>query len=171
MKRRILVDLNVVLDVLLERAPHVEASAALWAAVERGELEGLLPAHCVTTLHDLATRSRSGGEISRTPFAPRRHGHPAVRSSRRGTRAGSRTRPARRSLCWRPWRSSTGTSTPDDGGGDRPTARVHAPGTAGHGGQGIGAGSSTATRPTRMGPCDSGSGRARPGCQCRGCPA
>lgn len=58
MKRRILVDLNVVLDVLLERAPHVEASAALWAAVERGEVDGLLPAHCVTTLHYLATRSR-----------------------------------------------------------------------------------------------------------------
>lgn len=58
MKRRILVDLNVVLDVLLERAPHVEASAALWAAIEQGEAEGRLAAHCVTTLHYLATRAR-----------------------------------------------------------------------------------------------------------------
>lgn len=59
MKRRVLIDLNVVLDVLLDRAPHAEASAALWAAVEMGEAEGLLAAHCVTTLHYLA--SRSGG--------------------------------------------------------------------------------------------------------------
>ena len=59
MKRRVLVDLNVILDVLLDRAPHVEASAALWAALETGEGEGLLAAHCVTTLHYLA--SRSGG--------------------------------------------------------------------------------------------------------------
>lgn len=58
MKRRILVDLNVVLDVLLDRNPHAEAAAAVWAAVERREVEGLLAAHCVTTLHDLATRSR-----------------------------------------------------------------------------------------------------------------
>lgn len=59
MKRRVLVDLNVVLDVLLDRAPHAEASAALWAAVENGEAEGVLAAHCLTTLHELA--SRSGG--------------------------------------------------------------------------------------------------------------
>lgn len=54
---RILVDLDLVLDVLLDREPHVEAGAALWAAVETGEAEGLLAAHCVTTLHYLATRS------------------------------------------------------------------------------------------------------------------
>ena len=57
--RRVLVDLNLVLDVLLDRAPYVEGSAALWASIESGEAEGLLSAHCVTTLHYLA--SRSGG--------------------------------------------------------------------------------------------------------------
>jgi predicted nucleic acid-binding protein len=56
-KRRILLDLNVVLDVLLDRAPHAEAAAAVWAAVEEGGAEGFLAAHCVTTLHYLATRS------------------------------------------------------------------------------------------------------------------
>jgi predicted nucleic acid-binding protein len=56
-KRRVLVDLNILLDVLLDRAPHAEASAALWAAVESGEAEGLLAAHSVTTLHYLASRS------------------------------------------------------------------------------------------------------------------
>lgn len=58
MKRRILIDLNVVLDVLLDRAPHADAAAAVWGMVERGEVEALIPAHCVTTLHYLVTRSR-----------------------------------------------------------------------------------------------------------------
>lgn len=57
MKRRVLVDLNVILDVLLDRAPHADAAASLWAVVEAGEGEGLLAAHAVTTLHYLATRS------------------------------------------------------------------------------------------------------------------
>jgi hypothetical protein len=34
--RRVLFDTNIVLDVLLDREPHVEASAAAWAAVESG---------------------------------------------------------------------------------------------------------------------------------------
>lgn len=58
MTKRVLVDLNVVLDVLLDREPHVASSSALWAAIERGEVEGLLSAHCVTTLHYLASRTR-----------------------------------------------------------------------------------------------------------------
>ncbi|MCK6531182.1 PIN domain-containing protein [Myxococcota bacterium] len=56
---RILVDLNLVLDVLLDRRPHAEAAAGLWAAIESGKAEGMLAAHSVTTLHSLA--GRSGG--------------------------------------------------------------------------------------------------------------
>lgn len=56
---RWLIDLNVVLDVLLDRAPHADAASAVWAAVETGRVEGRLAAHSVTTLHYLA--SRSGG--------------------------------------------------------------------------------------------------------------
>lgn len=56
--RRALVDLNIVLDVLLDREPHVADSAALWAMVERGEAEGLLAAHSLPTLHYLAGRAR-----------------------------------------------------------------------------------------------------------------
>jgi predicted nucleic acid-binding protein len=51
--KRVLFDTNVVLDVLLDRQPHVEASAAAWAAVETGISEGLLAAHAVTTIHYL----------------------------------------------------------------------------------------------------------------------
>ena len=58
MKKRLLLDLNVVLDVLLDRKPHVGAAAAVWAGIERGLAEGYLPAHAVTTIHYLASRSR-----------------------------------------------------------------------------------------------------------------
>ena len=56
MKKRLLVDTNVVLDVLLDRQPHVNASAAVCAAVETGKAEGLLAAHAVTTIHYLLSR-------------------------------------------------------------------------------------------------------------------
>ncbi|MEX1245482.1 MAG: PIN domain-containing protein [Thermoanaerobaculia bacterium] len=58
MKRRFLLDLNVVLDVLLERKPHADAAALLWAGIEQGLAEGLLSAHAVTTVHYLAGRAR-----------------------------------------------------------------------------------------------------------------
>ena len=48
--RRLLYDLNVVLDVLLRREPHFAASAKALDAVGRGEVEGFLAGHCVTTL-------------------------------------------------------------------------------------------------------------------------
>ena len=56
MKKRLLLDTNVVLDVLLDRQPHVTASAAVCAAVEIGKAEGLLAAHAVTTIHYLLSR-------------------------------------------------------------------------------------------------------------------
>jgi len=55
-KKRILVDTNVVLDVLFDRQPHVTASAAVCAAVETGKAEGLLAAHAITTIHYLLSR-------------------------------------------------------------------------------------------------------------------
>ena len=54
--KRILFDTNVVLDVLLDRQPYVEASSAAWAAVETGISEGMLAAHAVTTIHYLVRK-------------------------------------------------------------------------------------------------------------------
>ena len=51
--KRVLFDINVVLDVLLDRRPYAEASAEAWAAVETGISDGLLAAHAVTTIHYL----------------------------------------------------------------------------------------------------------------------
>ena len=53
---RVLVDLNVILDVLARREPHYEASKQVWAAVELGRVQGLIAAHTVTTLFYLLTR-------------------------------------------------------------------------------------------------------------------
>ncbi len=63
--KRVLFDINVVLDVLLDRRPHAEASAAAWAAVENGSLEGLLAAHAVTTIHYLVRKELGAGKTRR----------------------------------------------------------------------------------------------------------
>ncbi len=55
--KRVLLDVNVVHDVLLDRAPFADASSAVWAAVEQGQAEGLLSAHAVTTLHYLNAKA------------------------------------------------------------------------------------------------------------------
>lgn len=55
--KRLLFDVNVVLDVLLDRKPFADASSAVWSAVERGDAEGLLSAHAVTTLHYLNAKT------------------------------------------------------------------------------------------------------------------
>ncbi len=63
--KRVLFDINVVLDVLLDRKPYVEASAAAWAAVETGISEGLLAAHAVTTIHYLVRKEMGATKARR----------------------------------------------------------------------------------------------------------
>ena len=53
---RLVVDVDVVLDVLARRMPHYGRSAEVWAAVETDRVEGLIAAHTVTTIHYLLTR-------------------------------------------------------------------------------------------------------------------
>ena len=53
---KLLIDLNVVLDVLLDRQPHVAASASILASIETGKAEGVLAAHALTTLHYLVQK-------------------------------------------------------------------------------------------------------------------
>jgi predicted nucleic acid-binding protein len=64
--KRILLDINVVLDVLLDRKPHVTASAAVWAAIENGAAEGLLAAHALTTIYYLIQKEKGVREAKRT---------------------------------------------------------------------------------------------------------
>ncbi len=67
--RRVLLDVNVVLDVLLDRAPFSSAASSVWAAVERGEAEGFLSAHAVTTLHYLNAKAVGGRAARETTDA------------------------------------------------------------------------------------------------------
>ncbi|MBI2687862.1 MAG: PIN domain-containing protein [Acidobacteria bacterium] len=64
--KRALFDVTVVLDVLLDRKPYAEASAAAWAAVETGMAEGLLAAHAVTTIHYLVRKEMSAAKAKGT---------------------------------------------------------------------------------------------------------
>jgi predicted nucleic acid-binding protein len=63
--RRILLDTNILLDVLLDRKAHAEASAAIWAAVEAGSCEGMIAAHAVTTIHYLVGKELGHLKASR----------------------------------------------------------------------------------------------------------
>jgi predicted nucleic acid-binding protein len=54
---KVLVDTNVVLDVLLEREPHIAVAAKLFALADNGRLEGCVCATTVTTIYYIAARS------------------------------------------------------------------------------------------------------------------
>jgi predicted nucleic acid-binding protein len=67
--KRILFDTNVILDVLLDRHPFVEASARAWAAAETGLAEGMLAGHAVTTIHYLVRKGSGNAQAKRTVAA------------------------------------------------------------------------------------------------------
>jgi predicted nucleic acid-binding protein len=59
--KRLLLDLNVFLDVILDRPPDADVAAALWAAIERGKGDGMVPAHGVTAIFYLLEKARDAG--------------------------------------------------------------------------------------------------------------
>ena len=65
---RILLDTNVVLDVLLARAPHAETATSVLSSCETGVVDGVLCATTVTTVYYLvekaANRDIAGRSIS-----------------------------------------------------------------------------------------------------------
>jgi predicted nucleic acid-binding protein len=50
---RVLIDLNVLLDVLMRREPYFDDAARLWALIETGQVEGFVAGHSFTTLYYL----------------------------------------------------------------------------------------------------------------------
>lgn len=56
---KILVDIDVILDVLLDRDPWASESAQLMAAAERSDIEGFVAGHTVTTVYYLTRKARS----------------------------------------------------------------------------------------------------------------
>lgn len=53
----VIVDTNVVLDLLLDRAPFADAASELFLHIERGALSAMLCATTITTIHYLASKS------------------------------------------------------------------------------------------------------------------
>jgi len=53
---RVVFDTNVVLDVLMDREPHVDAAARLFALVDRGGIQGFICATTATTVHYIAAK-------------------------------------------------------------------------------------------------------------------
>lgn len=56
---RVLLDINVILDVLTRREHFYQDSAEVWMLSEHDKIEGMLAAHSITTLHYLYTRQTS----------------------------------------------------------------------------------------------------------------
>lgn len=59
---KVLLDLNVLLDVIQKREPHFAASAAILSRIASGEIEGAVAAHALTTIHYLVARFASRGK-------------------------------------------------------------------------------------------------------------
>jgi predicted nucleic acid-binding protein len=53
---RVLIDLDVILDVLFQREPHYKEAAILFRRIESGDFSGYVAAHSVTTLYYLAAK-------------------------------------------------------------------------------------------------------------------
>lgn len=58
-KLRVLIDLNLILDMLQKREPFYATSARVLAFAETGSVEGLVAAHTLTTLFYLIAKDRS----------------------------------------------------------------------------------------------------------------
>ncbi|NNM03793.1 MAG: PIN domain-containing protein [Gemmatimonadetes bacterium] len=55
---KLLLDINVLLDVLLRREPWDESAAHLLTRIERGEASGFVAGHTLTTIHYIVSRAR-----------------------------------------------------------------------------------------------------------------
>jgi len=58
-KPKVLIDLNLILDVLQKREPFCAASARILACAETGLVEGIVAAHTLTTLFYLVAKDQS----------------------------------------------------------------------------------------------------------------
>jgi predicted nucleic acid-binding protein len=60
--KRALYDTNILLDVILNRTPHVRASASALDLVGQGRVEGYVAGHAVTTIAYLVQREKGAVE-------------------------------------------------------------------------------------------------------------
>ena len=55
---RLLIDIDVALDVILERDPRVSEGALLFSAIQEGRAEGYLAGHTIPTIHYIVRENR-----------------------------------------------------------------------------------------------------------------
>ena len=63
---KITLDLNVVLDVVQNRAPHYQDSAEVLSRARTGEFTGVLPSHAVTTLYYILAKAAGTAKADQT---------------------------------------------------------------------------------------------------------
>ncbi len=63
---KITLDLNVVLDVVQNRAPHYQDSAEVLSRARAGEITAVLPGHAVTTLHYILAKAAGATKAGQT---------------------------------------------------------------------------------------------------------
>ena len=63
---KVLLDLNVLLDVVQNRVPHYRDSAEVLSRARAGEIQALIPAHAVTTLHYVLTKAAGQPKADQT---------------------------------------------------------------------------------------------------------
>lgn len=61
----LLIDINVILDVALERAPFAKDAARLLVSVDRGRAKGYVATHTVTTLFYVVAKNRGADAATR----------------------------------------------------------------------------------------------------------
>ncbi len=58
---KVIIDLNVLLDVIQKRLPHYDASAKALSRVLKGEVDCVLPGHAVTTIYYVVAKYADRG--------------------------------------------------------------------------------------------------------------
>ncbi|MDB5328431.1 MAG: hypothetical protein JWM57_4000 [Phycisphaerales bacterium] len=66
---RLLFDTNIVLDLLLDRAPFAEEAEQLWAAVDDGLIRGAIATFSIPTIHYIVARHHSPARASDAVWA------------------------------------------------------------------------------------------------------
>lgn len=63
---KVLLDLNILLDVVQNRVPHYRDSAEVLSRARTGEIQALVPAHAVTTLHYILAKAAGQPRANQT---------------------------------------------------------------------------------------------------------
>ena len=63
---KVLLDLNVLLDVVQNRAPHYDDSAKVLSLARLGEIQAVLPVHALTTLYYILAKAAGKAKAEQT---------------------------------------------------------------------------------------------------------